>query len=985
MPGHENERTRYEYDEYKRVTKITNPLGKDTSYDYTPVSNPSLGPLSHTTSSVYRVTSHMGKVTEYDYDANFRRKRMTVGANTAEAATTTYTYDEVGNQTTVTEPNAQPGGIAQGHHSTAEYDDRNRRTGLTDALGHKTEWGYDDVGNMRWERRADLKSRTWDLYDAMNRVKQTTGFLNEVTLYDYDPAGNQTKMTVVANGGIYETVYDELNRKKNAIYPPDSLTGQSQSEAWRYDIAGNLKWYKNPAYQFKHFEYDVRNRQHRSYWNSSSTDTTPDWSAGDETWTAFDGASRVTAVNTVTRRAAAIVVTTAVGYGYDDANHKVSETQMIVEGTSAALTRTVETLPDDDGNRRTLSVAGVPDGGYAFTYEYTQRQQLRHINRGGSAYFEYSYDKTGNLKKRQHMAGGQGLNATRFEYDAGNRVTFCEQKQSEAELFAQSNYNDYDAVNNLKSISRLEDYNKGELFEYDDANQLKNVSYKADVGPHGPEPGGGGEVAEVEKDTAREALAALEADPDREPLAKYNVEPEAAAGPYTVAYTNDAINRLSVNDSRGTVINYTPNGLNQYTAVSGFTPPSYDANFNLSGYTGWTFIYDADKRLKSAYGNGHNAQFVYDGLGRCVRRTIDTVTTVLTYDEWKPIAEWTGAGGFVAWNLYGPGADEILVRNQPDPAGYLYYHLDAMGNVVFLLSQGSQAMMGLEKYTYDAFGKPTITGWNGNVRPISNYGNRFLFTGREYLYTLGLYDYRHRHYHPGLGRFIQTDPIGFKGDPMNLYRYCGGNPINHSDPTGLYGEEISNLEEAIHVARIRVMNEVRNPNRPTVDLHVDSGGAGRTIRYAPGVSVSVLKAKSGNYELSKTLHGTPQKIQGKWYDTEPVVKGAVLPVHSHHDTGNGIGAPGWSGLDIKLKMVERMDESKPGWWHRGGLKNGVFTESGKPQYDDGSRRASDSNQSSQDSLRDRSAPSASQVDARHQATGVPSLAAESVNRYNGVL
>jgi RHS repeat-associated protein len=289
----------------------------------------------------------------------------------------------------------------------------------------------------------------------------------------------------------------------------------------------------------------------------------------------------------------------------------------------------------------------------------------------------------------------------------------------------------------------------------------------------------------VEKDTAREALAALEADPDREPLAKYNVEPEAAAGPYTVAYTNDAINRLSVNDSRGTVINYTPNGLNQYTAVSGFTPPSYDANFNLSGYTGWTFIYDADKRLKSAYGNGHNAQFVYDGLGRCVRRTIDTVTTVLTYDEWKPIAEWTGAGGFVAWNLYGPGADEILVRNQPDPAGYLYYHLDAMGNVVFLLSQGSQAMMGLEKYTYDAFGKPTITGWNGNVRPISNYGNRFLFTGREYLYTLGIYDYRHRHYHPGLGRFIQTDPIGFGGDPMNLYRYCGGNPITHSDPTGL--------------------------------------------------------------------------------------------------------------------------------------------------------------------------------------------------------
>jgi RHS repeat-associated protein len=102
--------------------------------------------------------------------------------------------------------------------------------------------------------------------------------------------------------------------------------------------------------------------------------------------------------------------------------------------------------------------------------------------------------------------------------------------------------------------------------------------------------------------------------------------------------------------------------------------------------------------------------------------------------------------------------------------------------VQFLLSGQN---LGLEKYTYDVFGKPKIVGWNGDVRGISLYGNRFLFTGREYLYTLGIYDYRHRHYHPGLGRFIQTDPIGFGGDPMNLYRYCSGNPILHGDPTGL--------------------------------------------------------------------------------------------------------------------------------------------------------------------------------------------------------
>ncbi len=259
--------------------------------------------------------------------------------------------------------------------------------------------------------------------------------------------------------------------------------------------------------------------------------------------------------------------------------------------------------------------------------------------------------------------------------------------------------------------------------------------------------------------------------------------------------------------------NYTPNGLNQYTAVSGHTAPLYDTKFNLSGYDGWTYIYDADKRLisaGSAAGGGHSAQFVYDGLGRCVKRTIDGVSTVYTYDEWKTIVEWSDTGAFVAWNLYGPGADEILVRYQPNTGGYLHYHLDAMGNVQFLLS--GELNLGLEKYTYDAFGQPRITGWNGDVRTISRYGNRFMFTGREYLYTLGIYDYRHRLYHPGLGRFIQTDPIGFKGDPMNLYRYCGGNPVLHSDPTGLFDWTWRNLMLWQGSAQGTV-TEIMNPDR----------------------------------------------------------------------------------------------------------------------------------------------------------------------------
>ena len=166
-----------------------------------------------------------------------------------------------------------------------------------------------------------------------------------------------------------------------------------------------------------------------------------------------------------------------------------------------------------------------------------------------------------------------------------------------------------------------------------------------------------------------------------------------------------------------------------------------------------------------------------------------------------------------------------------------------MGNVQFLLGADN---LGLEKYTYDAFGQPTITDWDGHYQKISQYGNRFMFTGREYIYTLGLYDYRHRLYHPGLGRFIQTDPIGLKGDPMNLYRYCGGNPINHSDPTGLNPEP----------------KEIPPDFRWTLALHYDSANIAQgTFHYGGD------KALSAKDEGSKALMPLSSDLLGRMYAT----------------------------------------------------------------------------------------------------------------------
>src|SRR5205085_11756252 len=83
-----------------------------------------------------------------------------------------------------------------------------------------------------------------------------------------------------------------------------------------------------------------------------------------------------------------------------------------------------------------------------------------------------------------------------------------------------------------------------------------------------------------------------------------------------------------------------------------------------------------------------------------------------------------------------------------------------------------------------------------NGQPGSLFGNRFLFTGREWLPDL--YDFRNRIYQPELGRFLQPDPKEFGAGDYNLYRYCHNDPVNKSDPMGLDpGDPFSSAVDAV--------------------------------------------------------------------------------------------------------------------------------------------------------------------------------------------
>src|SRR5207248_10651147 len=110
----------------------------------------------------------------------------------------------------------------------------------------------------------------------------------------------------------------------------------------------------------------------------------------------------------------------------------------------------------------------------------------------------------------------------------------------------------------------------------------------------------------------------------------------------------------------------------------------------------------------------------------------------------------------------------------------LYYQDDHEGSVTHLTSSIGSV---IENYRYDVFGAPTING--NSVNPSSAFNNRFMFTGREYTSTFGVYEYRARAYHPGLGRFTGEDPKGFEAGDYNLFRYCHNDPEDFTDPLGL--------------------------------------------------------------------------------------------------------------------------------------------------------------------------------------------------------
>lgn len=264
----------------------------------------------------------------------------------------------------------------------------------------------------------------------------------------------------------------------------------------------------------------------------------------------------------------------------------------------------------------------------------------------------------------------------------------------------------------------------------------------------------------------------------------------------SVGYDWDAVgNREQVQESTPsgpvlTDVYATANAVNQYPTINGSTV-THDGNGNLTaaklnagaGAPMAALGYDSQNRLLSVQNGSDTVESTYDTRNRLTSRTINGVKTLFLWDGWDLIEERDVTGAQVRRYVHGAAVDEILVM--VDGQGAKYHVHDALGSVTGLVDENGAV---LESYLYDVFGQVAVFDGSGVLQTGTSgaaSGNRFLYTGREWIAEVGVYDYRNRVYSPKLGRFLQVDPIRFWAGDVNLYRYVGNGVVISRDPTGL--------------------------------------------------------------------------------------------------------------------------------------------------------------------------------------------------------
>ena len=117
-----------------------------------------------------------------------------------------------------------------------------------------------------------------------------------------------------------------------------------------------------------------------------------------------------------------------------------------------------------------------------------------------------------------------------------------------------------------------------------------------------------------------------------------------------------------------------------------------------------------------------------------------------------------------------------------------FYIYDLLGNIINIIDDSGKIVV---KYSYDSFGNHEVYNSVGEkITDQNDIGNinPFRYKGYYFDSETNLYYLQTRYYDPSIGRFISPDSIDYLNnesvDGLNLYAYCGNNPVMRVDPTG---------------------------------------------------------------------------------------------------------------------------------------------------------------------------------------------------------
>ncbi len=158
-------------------------------------------------------------------------------------------------------------------YSTYSYDPLTRITSTANAVGTITN-AYDDWKVTTTDAKGTQKDLYKDAYDRLIQVGEHNGASTYTTTYNYDGAGNLTKITD-ASGNVRNFTYNALGQRLTAedLHAPVDTTFGTWTYA--YDASGNLTSQLDPKSQTVNYTYDNLNRQlTEDYTGSTGTEAT---------------------------------------------------------------------------------------------------------------------------------------------------------------------------------------------------------------------------------------------------------------------------------------------------------------------------------------------------------------------------------------------------------------------------------------------------------------------------------------------------------------------------------------------------------------------------------------------------------------------------------------------------------------------------------------------------------------------------------------